>query len=580
MTSPDAPLAQALPAGTAPRRSLALAPILGVAVLMRLPVLSERQLVEGDGVHYASLARQALAGDLSGLANAYWSNLWPTIIAGTSWLTGLDVVGAGRFASFLFGVALCLAMALLGARLFGPVQGALAGFASAIHPWLVTFSTLVFTESCFAFLVVAVVLATNAAARDASSGRAALVGALAGVALWTRPEAFGVAIVAAGAVAYAAWQRARVRNAIACGAALLLVFGLFVIARATVVRHYSGEWDFGLGHKGTANLFVGLAATDVARERIIHELTPGGGTRLQATMREWTLVGFALEHPRLLVQHAGRNLALLAHDARRVFPPLPVAMGREAFLGSPIWTAIDLAAFACLGIALHGLVQGLRARETRLGAALCGALLGVLTLGLAPLVVHDRMLVAATPIFILLLAHGSALVVVSLGRSRPLLLLLPTGASVLLPSLAGFSLYGLLCAPSLDYASEPVAQKQAGLWLREHFPQQTRLMTQAPSIAFYFYDAAHQEQEVDLPWATFPALLEHARGQDVDVVAAPEWQMHAAGVPAALQLVPDGNHPGLDYLATVGEPPYTVHCFCVADAEPRRGACARGGAVR
>jgi hypothetical protein len=50
-----------------------------VALVMRLPNLARRELVEGDGVHYASLARGILIGDLSGLANPYWSNLWPGV---------------------------------------------------------------------------------------------------------------------------------------------------------------------------------------------------------------------------------------------------------------------------------------------------------------------------------------------------------------------------------------------------------------------------------------------------------------------------------------------------------------------
>jgi hypothetical protein len=190
------------------------------------------------------------------------------------------------------------------------------------------------------------------------------------------------------------------------------------------------------------------------------------------------------------------------------------------------------------------------------------------------------MLVPATPIFILLLAHGLALVVARLARLGDAGRAQTVAAGLLLSSLAGLSLHGLLRAPSLDYASEPVAQRQAGSWLRERFPQETRLMTPAPSIAFYFYDAAHQGQEVDLPWAGFLELLEHARRQDVDVVAAPEWQLQAAGVPAAPDLVPDGSHPGLDYLATVGDPAHRVHIFCVTAAEPRRGACANGDSVR
>ncbi len=128
------------------------------ALVLRVPMLSVRRMAEGDGVHYATLARDILAGDLSGLANAYWSNLWPGVIAATAWLTGLDVVLAGRTASLVAGSLLAPATAALACQVLGRRTGLIAGFLVAIHPWLIHFSTLVFTESFFALLLVMTLL--------------------------------------------------------------------------------------------------------------------------------------------------------------------------------------------------------------------------------------------------------------------------------------------------------------------------------------------------------------------------------------------------------------------------------------
>ena len=115
----------------------------------------------------------------------------------------------------------------------------------------------------------------------------------------------------------------------------------------------------------------------------------------------------------------------------------------------------------------------------------------------------------------------------------------------------------------LDYVSEPLVQKEAGLWLRERYAQDERLMIVSPSIAFYFYDARHQGNAVDLPWTEYPALVDFARRQEVGLLAASEWQLEAARFPTAGQLVPEGRHPGLTWVATLGREPRRVHVFRV-----------------
>jgi hypothetical protein len=236
-------------------------------------------------------------------------------------------------------------------------------------------------------------------------------------------------------------------------------------------------------------------------------------------------------------------------------------MGREAFLGTPFWTAIDVASILALAGATLGLAHGLRAHGTRLGAGLLGAAMAVHLLGLAPLYVHERMIVVLVPLFLVLLAHG----VVVLLRFLPKRGRGALGAFSFLV-LGALSFFGLLRSSSFDYASEPAVQKEAGLWLRERFPQSLRLMTISPSIAFYFYDAAHQGSQVGLPWAEYPDLLAFARREEVDLLASSQWQVEAAGVPAAPQLVPEAAHPGLTYLATMGETTHRVHVFRVEPA--------------
>jgi Dolichyl-phosphate-mannose-protein mannosyltransferase len=543
-------------------RWAALGTLVLVAAGLRLPTLGFRQVVEGDGVHYASLARQVLTGDWGGIANPYWSNLWPGIIALTSAATGLDVVGAGRLAALAAGLALCVLTAALGTRLFGPAVGALAGLAAAVHPWLVQFSTLVFSESFFCFLLVLTALAGWRMLATPRPPQGVVAGTVAGLGLMTRPEMYGAIAVIALLTLLRGWRRGEGRAAALAVAAFLAVAGAGLTTRALVIHAHYGLWDFGQS-KATAGLLMGL---EREKERVFAGLDENGENRLEVEMRRWTVGSFIVAHPRLMLAQVGRNLGVLAGCARRVFPPLPVSMGRQAFFGTALWTALDVGAVACLALALGGFVHGVARPATRDASLLCGSLLGVHLMGLAPLDVHDRMIVAATPFLLVLLAQGAVALVSRVARRPPRLREIAL-AGVAAVALSAFGLR----AESFDYATEPVAPKQAGLWLREHFPQDARLMTISPGTHFYFYDGEHQGNALDLPWTGYEELMAYGRGQRATLLAASEWQLRAAGFPTADQLVPHGDHPGLSYVATVGEGDWLVHVFRVdpsADAAP------------
>jgi hypothetical protein len=66
-----------------------------------------------------------------------------------------------------------------------------------------------------------------------------------------------------------------------------------------------------------------------------------------------------------------------------------------------------------------------------------------------------------------------------------------------------------------------------------------------------------------MPWVEHDALLAFARREGASLLAAPEWQLRAAGFPTAGRLAPEGDHPGLTYVATIGREEYLVHVFRV-----------------
>ena len=513
------------------------------ALVLRVPMLSVRRMAEGDGVHYATLARDILAGDLSGLANAYWSNLWPGVIAATAWLTGLDVVLAGRTASLVAGSLLAPATAALACQVLGRRTGLIAGFLVAIHPWLIHFSTLVFTESFFALLLVMTLL--SAVKRQAVPGVAA-TGVWAGLALVTRPETSA----AIAAIIFGFLRRGRVigYRAVFPAASLFatMVF-VFLLARALLIYHYSGGWDFG-GTKGTANLFVGLAKTDIDKERVSTAVTPEGENALAKVTEETSLLRFAAENPGLVALHVWENIDEFMASSLRVFPFVPLVGGRPP-LWEGDWPLITIVgAIGIYSVALLGLGLALAAPHPPWLLALTSSLYAA---GLMLFLIHDRLVVPLVPLFLVFLAHGLA----RAAERLPVQGAVGRWGLAAVACLVGiFFALGVKRAPALDYSSDPVVQRVAGEWLAAHYPQNTIFMTAAPCVGFYFHDAAHSDLEVSIPWADYHRVLEVARNEGVRLIVVPEWHLQATHHPATEELLgPEGSHPGLELVAELAE---------------------------
>jgi hypothetical protein len=239
-----------------------------------------------------------------------------------------------------------------------------------------------------------------------------------------------------------------------------------------------------------------------------------------------------------------------------------VALGRSG-LPEEGWPRLGLARLARLSAVLFviGALLALREPAARRGALLLAAAIALHLAGLGLLNVHDRLVVALVPLSLVFFGHGLARVARALTAPR-------AAAAAVVAALLGFgglSLAALLRAPALAYSDDPPAAREAGEWLLAHVSRDTRVMTPSPAVAFYFYDSARKENEVDLPWAPYEALLALARREGVALLAAPEWYLEAARFPSAPQLArPEGEHPGMLHVASVGSPPpYRVHLYRV-----------------
>jgi 4-amino-4-deoxy-L-arabinose transferase-like glycosyltransferase len=168
--------------------------LLILAFLIRIPLLIYPEVIHVDGVLYVRHARQILSWDWSvGRTHPFY----PTLIALFHFLTPTDEM-AGIWVSVIFGALLVLPVFYLGKAIFNEKVGSLAALIATVHPFLYTPSGSVLSESIFHFLLATSVLFGWYAFQEGRFKDIFLFGLLASLSYLTRPEGIGFLFVFAG----------------------------------------------------------------------------------------------------------------------------------------------------------------------------------------------------------------------------------------------------------------------------------------------------------------------------------------------------------------------------------------------
>jgi 4-amino-4-deoxy-L-arabinose transferase-like glycosyltransferase len=121
------------------------------------------------------------------VVTAQHAPLYPLVLTGLYELGGTGQE-AQRLLGSLFGAGTIIVLALLGRRVGGQRVGLVAAAIGALYPMLVTADGALMSESLYGFLIGCTLLAAFRLRDVAGNGRAALLGATAGLAALTRPE--------------------------------------------------------------------------------------------------------------------------------------------------------------------------------------------------------------------------------------------------------------------------------------------------------------------------------------------------------------------------------------------------------
>ena len=124
-----------------------------VAFLVRVYFFRFHEAVEGDGVHYATLARNIVQGSFWDGFYAYRASLYQVMVAGVALLFRLEIECSGQLVSAFWGALLTVPVYHFGRALGGREVGLIAILFVIVHQALVTFSAMLFTEPTYMFFL-------------------------------------------------------------------------------------------------------------------------------------------------------------------------------------------------------------------------------------------------------------------------------------------------------------------------------------------------------------------------------------------------------------------------------------------
>lgn len=478
------------------------------ALLLRLGLLLSHPVVLTEGTTYVTIAHNLLAGHgyvgILGGREPFAPPLYPWLIAAGTVVTGQGVTSA-RLVSWLAGIALVPATFWLGRQLFDRRSGLWAALLVAGTPLLVEYSSLEWSETLYAVLLVTGLALAWQARRSARGQLAVLAGLSLGAAYLTRVEGALAAAVAALWLVLARYPSGRARWQLP--AALLGAFALlalpYVVWLSSALNRPAWESKSGLNFVIAQRMAAGASYVDAA-----YGLDASGRPTGVFLARGARLVEGAPPADEPAVT-AGQRLHLFGESAAEAWGEL------RLYLLSP-WMLLALAGGVFVTLLPASRRAGWHWATGYLGSFLLPALVVII---LVPQV-YTRYLAPLLPL-------GLVWVGVALARLHGWVTVWtaargwggPRGARWA-GALVGLAL-ALLLLSSLPRSSSvtvrravDVDQQRAGAWLAQHVgPSPLRIMAVHSQIPFYA-NGIH----VPLPNGTPAQVLAYAETNAVDVI--------------------------------------------------------------
>jgi len=278
-----------------PGEGWSLAGIVLLAFLLRLPGLLGDPVLLTEGTTYVTIGRNLAVGHgyLGILGEPDWfiSPGYPLLIAVVTFLTA-NAELAGRLISLLLGSLLPLPVYLLARQCYGRRPATMAGLFVAGLPILVQYSSLVWSETTFMFLILLGLALVWRALQRGGLLPALAAGLLLGFAYLTRSE--GVVYLALAASAFVLVplldRRGKQRWAPRALQLALLLAGFLLLAVPYVIALSGHIGQLTLESKGQVNfLIIARMETGLGYHQAAYGLSPLGEPEGPFLLREWIL---------------------------------------------------------------------------------------------------------------------------------------------------------------------------------------------------------------------------------------------------------------------------------------------------
>jgi 4-amino-4-deoxy-L-arabinose transferase-like glycosyltransferase len=248
---------------------LRLSGLTSLAFCIRLLMVKYSWGLDGDGVWYATLGKNLVAGDFKAGLSAYWPPLYPFLV-GISSLVIHDLEFAGRFVSVLTGSLLVIPVYYLCLRLYGRPAAFVGGLLIATQVLLITASTSLMADATYVFLLISAIVLGLFSLGKARGHLFLLTGLAFAASYLVRPEAIAyIGLVTLLALAGRLYNKRVSRKQIILNCVLLLT-GFLLLA---------GPYLFYIHERtGTWTISQKLAGNLSTSELSWRHLTPDGQT--------------------------------------------------------------------------------------------------------------------------------------------------------------------------------------------------------------------------------------------------------------------------------------------------------------
>lgn len=480
------------------------------AFLLRLFMLRYEYMLSPDGVYYALLGKSLVSGNFKEGLSTYWPPLYPLLV-GLSSVIFQDLEFGGRFVSVLAGSLLVIPVYLWIRSTYGRDVASVGAFFTIVYPSLIRYSTQLLTESTYTLLFVIGILTGWSALSKGNRSAFLLTGLVFGACYLIRPEAIGyVGLMIIFILSTKLFNnQLNLKRILLNNLYFVLGFAILAFPYILYLHQETGKWA--VSGKGV-NISIGGSEAFNIWFRLSEDGQTTLADRVWAGSR-WTENYSDIRWHTNSTQDRKFNLSRILVESikgfksqyevviPRMFPPLLILL-------------------AGLGLFRARWPKERVEREFYLLLFFTSTLMGyALTLR------NPRYLVPLMPLFIFWVSKGIVELedwLIETGDyNNKLKKLLVKNQNLIRPLIVTVVFFSLL--PAMTYPmrghklDQPLEQKRAAVWIKNHSDSAPLIMSTGPWAAFYAGG-----KHIYLPDEEYSVLIDYARHKKVDYIIVDE----------------------------------------------------------